>query len=258
MHFFATLRDWFILVVGIIAVIVGLFIAIYAGDKSGFAIAAFFAGVAAVGGWRILNGRRLRTSMQADKIEVIGGVPLKPNRKLPIVTAIGFLIIGIIGVLAGHSIGIMFVILTGIIAFFSLLFLVLLLARVLPRNHYLIFEANGLRFGRKHYSFLIEWENIAGLNAAHLNGNDVLLFVVADIEALISSIQCTGSKEDLAQKIKKQIKNNQIWLGGDIAITPAAYGADIALFLRAIERYLTDKRAREFLKKQERIGDEGN
>jgi hypothetical protein len=196
----------------------------------------FFGSCAVIGGIPIV--RRLRPVQPApDRVEIIGGVPIKPSMGILMTIGLWLAVLGIITLVFGWSYGVIF---RGVSSGFLGLGCYILIGLYLGwlPAHYLQFDPHGITFGERGFSYLVRWENISGLAAGELHGNAVLLLQLDRPDA----IEVTPPER--TTRALKGLTRNALLCGADVVIATTQYRMDLSLLTQAIERYVREPAAR--------------
>jgi hypothetical protein len=102
--------------------------------------------------------------------------------------------------------------------------------------HYVQFDPQGITFGERGFSYLVTWENIAGLAARELDGNAVLLLQLYRPDAI--EVTPHGRK---ARALNGMARNPS---GADVVLATTQYRMDLSLLTQAVERYVREPAAR--------------
>jgi hypothetical protein len=240
-----------VLLVAVSALFTVLGIALARGKdwKMGIATATFFGACLAVGIWTLVVKSRTERHSHAIRVEVTGGVPIRASLGSAPAMAATFAVVGLVGGWAGASMGPVFVVVSYCVGGFGAALAVLFLLGVFPRP-FIQFEPTGLRFGQLRDTCLLEWDNIARVASREIFGHDTVLFVAADVERLLRTVDTMGSREAAVRRLSSSIRWNRRLFGCDVAIIPTQIGTDMALLVGAIRLYVTDPDARSALSKK--------
>jgi hypothetical protein len=216
-------------------VLVGLFLL-----DSNFNVAivtiAFFGSGAVIGGIPIV--RKLRPVRPApDRVEIIGGVPIRPSIGSLVTIGIWLVVVGITTIVFGWSYG---VIIRGVMLGFLGLGCYILIGLYLGwlPAHYVQFDPQGITFGERGFSYLVRWENIAGLAAGELNGNAVLLLQLDRPDTI------EVMPQERKARALKGLARNALLSGAHVVLATTQYRMDLSLLTQAVERYVREPAAR--------------
>jgi hypothetical protein len=226
---------WFRFLGCLAFVLVGLFLL-----DSNFDVAivtiVFFGSGAIIGGIPIV--RKLRPVRPApDRVEIIGGVPIRPSGGILAMMGILLVVVGITAIIFGWTYGV--IIRGAMLVFlgFGCYILIGLYLGWLPA-HYMQFDPHGITFGERGYSYLVRWENISGVAAGEINGNAVLLLQLDRPDAIDIM-----PHERKARALKGLIRN-ELLSGAHVVLATDQYRMDLSLLTQAVERYVSEPAAR--------------
>jgi hypothetical protein len=180
------------------------------------------------------------------RVEIVGGVPIRPSRVIQIIAGIWFIGLGVLMLIFGWPTGYLFdratayvpcgvaMVILGCYILYGLF-----TGRLWQR--YLQFDPSGITFGRRGYSFTVHWDNIAGITS-ELEPGPVLLIYIRNIDLV--------SIYPPERRTKAFHILNWDALRNPIILNPAQYGMDLKLLMEALDRYLIDPSAREQLSRR--------
>jgi len=180
------------------------------------------------------------------RVEIVGGVPIRPSRVIQIVAGIWFIGLGVLMLIFGWPTGYVFdratayvpcgvaMVILGCYILYGLF-----TGRLWQR--YLQFDPSGITFGRRGYSFTVHWDNIAGITSK-LEPDPVLLTYIRNIDLV--------SIYPPERRTKAFHILNWDALRNPIILNPAQYGMDLKLLMEALDRYFIDPSAREQLSRR--------
>ena len=231
-------RDWALLAINIVFVVLGLFILLHERDV-GIVTLAFFGPCLIVSGGTVLRKFRFRR-FRALKAEIVGGILIRPTRTQPLSIALVLTLMGAVIVLFGRSYGLIFWSLAWAMALIGGALTVAVLSRLIP-NDYLKFDPEGITFGRARYSYVVPWDNIAQVSAGHIYDNPALFIWLRDHSGV------TVHPSEKRARVLKSFASGMAWAGAPIALLPSRYGIDLPVLMLALERYLSEPTARREL-----------
>jgi hypothetical protein len=230
------LTDW-LLLFGSLGFTVAMAIPLAAGRGGRDAIACltFFGMCSAMATWLLVVKLRMRGSESAVRVSIVGGVAI-PSRDgqrwiAGAVLALG----GGILLWSGAAIGVVFQSLSVIVAGTGAV-LMALLATKRVGGHSLTFSPEGLRIANRSESYLVRWSNLAGVDAAELHSNPVVMLNVRDAEELVASAD--GPDVGRARRnVARMLDKNRRWVGCDVCFIPYHFGLDAVLLVKALAGY---------------------
>jgi hypothetical protein len=228
---------WGVLAISIAFVMCGLLLL---GSNLPVAIVtiAFFGSCAAVAGMILL--RKLRAKAPSpDRVELLGGIALRPSRLL--IGGIGAWIggLGVIMFVFGSQYGLLLLGLGLGMAALGCFILVGIAVGWLP-TEYLRFDPSGITLGRRRFAYMIPWDNIAALSTAEINHNPVILIELHQPER----IEVTPP-ERMTQALKELSRYGLH--GAHVMLAPVQYRMDASLLVQALDRYVREPHARNEL-----------
>jgi hypothetical protein len=237
-------KNWFMVLVGGLFAAFGLFQAIGAGKRVGFALFAFFGACALVGVRGIRRERAIRAHGRALAVEIPEYVPLQHNATDALVFMVGAVVVGTVVALTGGEMGTLMQVLgvviaaggAGVLVTFAVLTRMGKLKKI-----FLQFEPTGLRIGLRRYQYVAEWANLALVAPGEMGGHDLLLIAVRDLARLAATV--TPASE--APRLMKAVASTRGWYGADVVLMPVQFGTDVAVLARAMARYWTPPGERE-------------
>ena len=197
---------------------------------------AFFGSCAVIGGIPIV--RKLRpVRLAPDRVEIIGGVPIRPSRGILVTIGVWLVVVGITTIVFGWSFGVIY---RGVMLGFLGLGCYILIGLWLGwlPAHYLQFDPHGITFGERGFSYLVRWKNLSDVAAGEINGNAVLLLQLARPDAI--------EVMPLERKTRalKGLARNELLSGAHVLIATTQYRMDLSLLTQAIDRYVREPAAR--------------
>jgi hypothetical protein len=226
-----TRQDWLLLAINIVFVAMGLLI--LPGDRdTGIVTLAFFGSCLAVSAATILRKRRYRRFV-AEKVEVVGGVPIRPKTGVMQLLGAWLLVLGIVLVVFGQHYPLILQYIAVFIAFVGAAVFVAALAGQWPGG-YLQFDPEAFTIAQRKWRARIPWDDITFVQEAEYHSNPVLLISVANAAHLdIKPIEASG-------RAMQKIAQSQAWMGADFAIMTTHYGIDLPVLSATVARYVQD------------------
>jgi uncharacterized membrane protein len=235
------MRDWALLGIGVTFVLTGLLV-LPSNPNVGIVTIAFFGPCAMVFATSIVRKFRFRR-LRALRVEIIGGVPIRPSRATVFVFGASLAMMGIVLVAFGRSYGIVFWALAWLIAIAGFATLLGLAAGWLPVG-YLQFDPPGITIGRRGWAYTVPWDCISGISAGEYHDN-AALFIWLDHPDAISA-----HPPERKGQVLKHLARNARWIGAPIMLMTSQYGMDLPLLVNAMERYITSPSARTELSRR--------
>ena len=237
-------RDWGLLAIGLLFVAAGLFI-LPSDPNVGIVTLAFFGSCTVVFISNIARKLRLRR-FRSTRVEVIGGVPIRPSRGRILLFSGWLTGLGLIILIFGAPYPFLIMVLAGSISAVGAIILIGALVGWFPRQ-FIQFDADAFTIANKGYLARIPWDNIARLEESFWNDNPFLFIWVGDLREVV--FEPAGSE---ARAYKATAGGGRMF-GVDFAITLALYDVDLPVLTDAILHYVQDPNARDSLK-QSRLG----
>jgi hypothetical protein len=229
------LRDWALLAIGLgfVAMGVGL---IPSHRDGAVAVIAFFGACALVAGRNVV--RKLRYArMRPIRVEVAGGVRIRPSRTHAAGLSAAILVLGAVLVVFGRTIGVGFWICSWFIAAAGALLSLGVATGRIPVG-YVRLDPPGITLGGRRYSYMIPWDRIARLAAGEFHDNPVLLIWIDRPQDVLVR------PPELQARAQAALLRNLGWVGAHVMVMTAQYQMDLPLLLRAMERYVADPSSR--------------
>ena len=201
-------RDIFTLVASVFFTALGIFVVVMTGKPVGYGCLAFF------GGCTVFHGWMLRAKLQADRsrlferVEAIGSVPICANPSHYVALALWLCVSGTSMALSITRAGMTVTWISWAVAAVGLFMLAWLFSGrlVMP---FVQFEPEGLRFGRKQYSFLLEWDNIATVKPAEAAHQQALFVGLQSRDRLLETAAVHKPLPDGGNPVLAMIEANQ-------------------------------------------------
>jgi hypothetical protein len=227
--------EWLLVAINTAFVVAGIVI-LPRQPAGGIVTLAFFGSCLAVSVgtvWRKLRYRRFT----AERIDVAGGVPIRPSRTfLPLLG--GWLaILGVVLVVFGGGVGLIFQAVAVVIAVAGIGTLVLVLTGYATAG-YLQFDPETLTIAQRTWAARIPWDDIVSVQEGEYQSNAMLLVTVAD-PAELEIVPAMA--RDLAMR---DIARTGGFMGADFAVMTAHYGIALPVLAETVARYVNDSSAR--------------
>lgn len=234
-----TRREWVLLAINIVFVLLGLILLADDRDK-GIVTLALFGSCLAVTAATIIRKRRYG-NFSAEKVDVVGHVPIRPKTGLMQLSGAWLAILGVIFVVFGHDYSLLFRCLGGVIAIAGAAVLVAALTGRWPGG-FLQFDPEGLTIANRLWRAQLLWDEITSVQEAEYHSNPVLLIAVADAAMLdITPPQARG-------RAIVAIAQRRGMMGADFAIMTTHYGIDLPVLAETVARYVGNAGARAELR----------
>jgi hypothetical protein len=234
-----TFQDWLLLVLNVVFVAAGLLI-LPSSPDAGIVTLAFFGTCLFVSAGTVLRKFRFRRHAAA-KVDVQGGVPIRPRMGAMLALGGWLTVLGIILVVFGHSYPLLFRILGAGVAIAGGVLTFGVLVGWWPGG-FLQFDPHHLTIAQRAWRVRLPWDEIVDVVEAELQSNPVLLIAVADADRLaVDPPQAVG-------RAMKAIANSRALIGADFMIMTTHYGIDLPVLSDAIARYVNDVSARAELR----------
>ncbi len=236
-----SLFEWLVLVLNVALVVVGVMVLPSSPDVGIVTLALSGSCLVVLGGTvvRKLRYRRYR----ADRVDVVGGVPIRPQRRVVLVIGGWLMLLGIVLVVFGQSYPLLFQLLAGGVAMIGGGLLVGAVLGWWPVGH-LQFDPHHLTIAERGWRARIPWGEITAVVEAEFHSNPVLLLAVADANALDIAPAHAN-----ARALKAMARCRDL-MGCDFVIMSTRYGLDLPVLSDAITRYVNDAAARTELDPQ--------
>ena len=228
-------HDWMLLAIGIVFVAMGLLI-LPSKPDAGIVTLAFFGSCLVVFANTILRKLRYR-KFTASKVDVVGGIPIRPKRAVMIGLGGCFAALGSILVVFGGSYPPAFRAIGGSLAVLGVVLAAGALMGKWPGG-YLQFDPAGLTISQRGWRTQIPWGRITAIVEGEYHSNPVLLLAVDDLASLLVE------PPEARVKAYKAIAHSQTWMGAEFAIMTTHYGIDLPVLAATVRRYVTNTAAR--------------
>lgn len=239
-------KDWAFALISLAFVATGIFI-LPKNRNVGIVTIAFF-GVCA-GTFLITIFRKLRESkFQSVSVGVSGGVDIKPSRLRAWMMALLLISLGTVLAVFGDYYPFLFRILAYVIAGFGIVLAAMILLGKIPVG-FLRFDSDGFRIGRRNWTVLLPWDEIAEARAGEFNSNAAVFLFLRSFDRVRTE------PEEFYEKAIQEILSSEGWIGSHFMILTSNYGISSPVLAEAIERYRSQPEAREELNRM-RIGKE--
>jgi len=186
-------------------------------------------------------GRKLRAVASApDRVQLLGGMQLRPCRLLPASLALAIAAFGVMFMVFGARHG---VLIQGIglgLLVLGCVFLVGVLTGWLPMT-YLQFDPAGITLGRRGFAYTVPWDNISALGTEEINDDPVILIRLRQPKdiAVTPPQRTTEALQELSRCERSY--------GAHVSLAPVQYRMDASLLAEALDRYVREPRARNEL-----------
>ena len=232
-------QNWLLLTVSLGFVATGILI-VPTNRHIGINTLVFFGGCAIVFAGTIVRKFRFRRSRNVLKVDITGGVPIRPSRALVLSLGLALLISGSVLLFFGDAYPPIFTLLTGTVAAVGAMLLLGLFFRFLPVG-YIQFDPFGLSIGGRLWTVMIPWDRISRVAPGEFHDNAVLFIWISQFEAL--EVQPVKHRH----RALKKLASNVQWVGAPVMIMTGHYRLSLPLLVKAIERYVTDPSLRDAL-----------
>ncbi|BBM87368.1 hypothetical protein [Candidatus Uabimicrobium amorphum] len=112
------------------------------------------------------------------------------------------------------------------IAFGSLIFLATLTG--LTANESFIFQPQGIRFVRRTYSFLVNWDNIDSYSSGEFYDNPAFIIGVSDMNSVLETVTASNPQK-AKKKLAKRFKwDKMVFKQYAVMIMPSTYNINLA------------------------------
>lgn len=237
-HPLPAVRDWALLAISVVFVAAGLFI-LPRDPNVGIVTLAFFGSCLAVFAAIIVRKLRVRR-FTGETIEVVGGVPIRPQRWRILLLGGWLLALGTILLVFAKDPPDLIWWLAAFIAAVGASVMAGVLTGRLPGG-YLQFDPEGFTIANRQWRAVIPWDQIASVNEGELADNPILLISVHDLAAV------TITPPDAIANAAKTIARYEATYGANFMIMTTHYGIDLPVLTATIVRYATDPAARKEL-----------
>jgi hypothetical protein len=228
-------RDWLLLGIGLAFVAMGVLIVPKHRD-GGIVTIALFGTCAAIAAFTVV--RKLRQArLEATRVEVVGGVPIRPSRAVVGGVGASMLALGAILIVFSRGYGLLFWACAWFVAGVGALLSVGVATGRLPAG-YLQLDPDGITIGMRRWSYTVAWDRIARVAPGELHDNAVLLIWIDRPEDVVVRPAQYQSKAHAA------LCTNLSWVGAHLVVMTGQYRMDLPLLLKAIERYVSDPSSR--------------
>lgn len=234
-----TWGEWALVVLNSAFVAMGLLI-LPRNPSVGIVTVAFFGSCLAVAVATVLRKRRFRR-FSAEKVDVIGGVPIRPKSLMMRVIGVWLFCLGAVLVIFGHDYPLIF---RGLAAGTGVIGLVVFAGAMFgawPAG-YLQFDPEGLTIAERGWRARLAWDDIVFAGEGDFHSNPVLLISVADPARI--EIMPEGAQD----RALKRIARTRTMMGTDFAVMTTHYGIDLPVLAATVVRYVEDAAARRELR----------
>lgn len=239
-----TFKDWLLLSINIVFVAMGLVI-VRDDFNVGIVTIAFFGSCLAVAANAVVSKLRFRT-FTATRVDVVGGVPIRPLRWKMQLLGLWLLGLGVVLVVFGENYPPMFRALAGVIGLAGAALLIATLTRQWPAG-FLQFDPDALTIAGRNWRARIPWGRISLVAEGDYHSNPVLFIGVDDITAID-----IGSPPG-ADAALKAMARSRMMMGSEFAIMTSQYGIDLPVLAETVRGYAEDPVARVRLRPRPRL-----
>jgi hypothetical protein len=230
-----SILDWVLLGIGVLLVLGGLFI-LPSDPNTGIVTIAFFGLCTAVQGAAVVRKLRFRR-MNPVRVEIIGGVPIKPLRTNVIIIGTALAGLGVIILVFGRHYGFLFWLLGWLLAAVGLALLAGVATGLVPAGH-LQFDPRGLTIAGRGHAYLVPWDNISRMSAGEYNRNPTLFIWLHRNDAV------EVDPPEYKGKVLKRFTMTTRLMGAPVILMTSQYGLALPLLAQAMERYVAVPSAR--------------
>ena len=183
-------------------------------------------------------GRKLRADAPAyGRVELAGGMPLRPSRLLPASLALAIAAFGVMFMVFGSRHG---VIIQGVglgLAVLGCVFLAGVMIGWLPMS-YLQFDPVGITLGRRGFAYTVPWDNISALGTEEINDDPVILI------RLHQPRDIAVTPPQRTPEALHELSRCERSYGAHVFLTPLQYRMDASRLTEALDRYVREPRTR--------------
>ena len=227
------------LAINTVFVAAGLFMLPHEPD-GGIVTLAFFGSCLAISAGIILRKLRHRR-FSAERIDVAGGVPIRPTTTFMVLLSVWLSVLGIILFVFGHDYPLIFRAIAVFIAVVGVVLLALCLTGRWPGG-FLQFDPEGLTIAKRGWQTRIAWDDIAAVHEAEFASNPVLLVTVSECAPL------DFEPPEARDRAMREIGRTQAMMGADFAVMTQHYGIDLPVLAATVSHYTDDTAARTDLR----------
>lgn len=106
---------------------------------------------------------------------------------------------------------------------------------------YLAFEPAGLRVGTRRYSYLLHWDNLAGIHPLVRARNTWLFLAPIDAGRLVATLNPSSTRDTAdGARLAAALAQPDRQTGSPLSIMPRMFGVDAGILSRAIQGYAAD------------------
>jgi hypothetical protein len=178
----------------------------------------------------------------AVKVEITGGAPIKPSRVTPLVIYGTMTVTGIIWVTVGRSLEPIFWF-GWIPAAVGSCYVVGLAVGWLPVG-YIQFGTEGVTIARRRFAYTVPWDAIEGLSAREIDPRPTLCIYPRDLNLVIAHPAHRKS-----EVLRHLVRSSKLF-GVPIRLFTSDYGLDLPLLMKALNRYVANRSARNELSRR--------
>jgi hypothetical protein len=232
-----SLKDWLLLAVGLAFVVAGLFILPRNRDV-GIVTLAFFGLCTATFVSNIARKLQFR-SLLPLRVEVAGGVPIRPSRAVFLALASGVFGVGATLVTFGRGYGAIFWSLAWLMLAAGAALLLGLAAGWLPVGYFQL-DPPGITIGGRRWAYTVPWDCLQ-VSSGEFHDNPVVWMWIDRLEAV------EAHPAESRDQVLEALASNTRWSGAHIVIMTSQYRMHLPLLVQALERYIADPGARSEL-----------
>ena len=230
--------DWALLVVSAVFVAMGLLMLLKK-PRAAVVTLAFFGGCLALAIFNVVEKRRF-SRYRATRVEIAGGVPLRPSRAKTFGVGVSVLAVGGVPLLVDEGMPLHVRACFWLMALAGAALSVLVVLGKAPVG-FVQLDPPGITFGHRGYAMLVPWDAIRAIAMGELSHNAALFLHLARPD------QVQAIPAHAAARVAKQLSTNLAWNGAHIVLLTSQYGLDLPLVAQALERYVRDPNARSEL-----------
>lgn len=234
-----SVTDWLLVVLNVAFVLAGI-VVLFKDPAVGLVTIAFFGSCLVIAAGTVRRKLRARR-FKAERIDVAGGVPIRPSKTFLPMLGAWLALLGIILFAFGGGYPLVFRILSVVVAVCGIVLLGLSLTGRFPVG-FLQFDPDGLTIAQRAWRARIPWDAITGVHEGEFASNPVLLIEVADPREIeISPVTAYAVA-------MRDIGKTRARMGADIALMTRNYGLDLPLLATTVAHYVNDRSARAALR----------
>lgn len=194
-------------------------------------------GLCAALGIRNIVRKRRNAQLRPLSVEIVGGVPLRPNRLYTTLVGGSILVLGLALIPGGLSGPKPLLLCAAVMIAAGGAIVAGVLFGKLPVGS-LQFDEGGLTIGERADRFTVAWDNVRAVWPGEFHDNAALFLTVRDLDALL--VHPVAAKA----RVIRRLRTNEAWVTAHVMILTGSYGLDLPLLVAAIESYVGDPTAR--------------